>query len=173
MKFEVGDKVRILDGRNIKDYTGHWVAGMDFYIGKVATIEKRILFDGGRIGYRVKEFCYTWDSRGLEMDDYETVVIERHRDKIIAKRGKVVGAATFNGDYSEAAISALKSLIRKEKVRKFHKGDLVRYVREYGLVKVGTVGKIVEIDKSDTTMPFYVKFHNDATYWLEFDDIDF
>ena len=180
MKFEVGDKVKILDGSNIKDYTGHWVTGMSDYIGKVVTIQKRIPFSSSRIGYRLKEYGYTWDGRGLErwdgrgleMDEYETVVIERHRDKIIAKRGKVVGAATFHGNYSQAAISALESLIRKEKVRKFHKGDLVRYVKECGFVEVGMVGKIVEIDKSDTAMPFFVKFDNDGTYWLEADDID-
>lgn len=179
MGFKVGDKVRILDGSNIKDYTGHWVTYMDVYIGKVATIEKRVPFTGGRIGYRLKEFAYTWDGRGLKpvdkyelVDEYETVVIETHRDKIIAKRRNIVGVATYHGNYSEAAISALRSLIRKEKVRKFHKGDLVRYVREYGYFKVNTVGKIVEVDKGDTEMPFYVKFENAGRYWVGLDDIE-
>lgn len=154
MNFKVGDKVRILDGSNIKHYTGGWaktencVKGMDAYIGEVVTITRKIFYPSGAVGYKVKENSYTWDGRGLEIvDEYETVVIERHRDKIIAKRGNIVGVATYYGNYSEAAISALKSLIRKEKVRKFHKGDLVRYVREYGYLKVGTVGKIVEVDK--------------------------
>ena len=179
MNFKVGDKVRILDGSNIKDYTGIWVKtengvkGMDVYVGKVATITKKVFFSSGAVGDRVKENGYTWDGRGLEfVDEYETVGIERHRDKISAKRGNVVGAATFQGSYSEAAISALRSLIRKEKIRKFHKGDLVRYAREDGYLKVGTVGKIVEVDKGDTAMPFYVKFDNYGAYWVELDDIE-
>lgn len=38
-KFEVGDRVRILDGRNIPDIHPMWLAGMNEFIGEVRTVE--------------------------------------------------------------------------------------------------------------------------------------
>ena len=38
-KFKVGDKVRILDGSKILNYTGDWLPRMANHIGKIATID--------------------------------------------------------------------------------------------------------------------------------------
>ena len=63
-KFKVGDKVRILDGSAIPNYTGNWE--MDKYIGDICTIETIKTYSDLRIGYHVKENLYTFDERGLE-----------------------------------------------------------------------------------------------------------
>lgn len=86
-KFKVGDKVRILDGSKIEDYTGNWVNTMKKYVGKVATINRLLSdFDGGRRGYRMKEVDYTWDERGLEpAEEVKNVVIWRTGNRVYAK----------------------------------------------------------------------------------------
>lgn len=63
-KFKVGDKVRILNGWAIPNYTGGWE--MDEYIGDICTIETIETYPDLRIGYRVKENIYIYDERGLE-----------------------------------------------------------------------------------------------------------
>lgn len=40
MKFEVGDKVRVLDGSEINGYAGGWIPDMKEYVGKVSTIKQ-------------------------------------------------------------------------------------------------------------------------------------
>ena len=70
-KFNVGDKVRVLDGSDIPDYTCGWCGIMPDYVGQVKTIRKRTQ-DHGRPCYRLSE-CnsitdyLTWDERGLEL----------------------------------------------------------------------------------------------------------
>lgn len=66
-KFKVGDKVRILDGSKIKNYTGGYPANMKQYTGRIVTIKCSTDFGGGRRGYNVNEVTYTWDERGLEL----------------------------------------------------------------------------------------------------------
>ena len=39
MKFNVGDKVKILDGSKISDYACFWATGMEVYIGDIDTFE--------------------------------------------------------------------------------------------------------------------------------------
>ena len=65
-KFKVGDKVRILDGSKIEDYTGNWTDSMKSYIGEIYTIN-RVFIHGGKPAYNLKNSCYTWDERGLEL----------------------------------------------------------------------------------------------------------
>jgi len=74
-KFKVGDKVRILDGSKIKDYTGGWA--MIGYIDNVTTIlgtTKR----GDRNAYtlHVDNGSCVYDERGLELvEDNKTITI--------------------------------------------------------------------------------------------------
>ncbi len=88
-KFKVGDKVRILDGSKIEDYARGWVDkdspsvlvakmlclcndegiakySMKTYVGKIGTIESAEILRDGRISYRLKEYDFCWDERGLE-----------------------------------------------------------------------------------------------------------
>jgi hypothetical protein len=68
-KFKVGDKVRILDGSNIKNYTGSWCAeSMKKFVGEVDVIEKVIVRDDGNVvGYYMEHNSFIWDERGLEL----------------------------------------------------------------------------------------------------------
>ena len=48
-KFNVGDKVRILDGSKIKNYTGGWC--MYDRIGMIATIDDVLHYSDGKVAY--------------------------------------------------------------------------------------------------------------------------
>ena len=37
-KFKVGDTVKVLDGKNIKDYAGTWTSEMEKYVGEVGKV---------------------------------------------------------------------------------------------------------------------------------------
>ena len=63
-KYKVGDRVRILDGSNIEDYTAKWAFGMVDYIGKIATIENAFTHKG-KNAYHLCHYAYVWDERGL------------------------------------------------------------------------------------------------------------
>lgn len=86
-KFKVGDKVRVLDGSNIPDYTGSWA--MDKYIGKIGDITCIDRFRDGRIGYLVNfhdgNIQYTFDERGLEFFENKKIVITKKDDSVMAR----------------------------------------------------------------------------------------
>ena len=73
-KFKAGDKVRVLDGSTIENYTGDWTTFMCDDIGKVFTIERAENFFGERIGYLVKENPRIYDERGLEFASVSDVL---------------------------------------------------------------------------------------------------
>lgn len=130
-KFKKGDKVRILDGSNISNYTEGWVSDMNEYVGKVATIKSvNSSYPNGRVSYDMKEFYFTFDERGLELAKYERIVIYRNDNKVIAldkSTGKTAMARcnpadTF--DFMTGAKLAFDRLTNAEK--RFKVGDIVR-----------------------------------------------
>ena len=63
-KFEIGQKVRILDGSKISDYACSWNPRMIYDVGKIVTITKHI--DSRRYpAYKVAETDWSYDERGL------------------------------------------------------------------------------------------------------------
>lgn len=65
-KFNIGDKVKILDGNTADDYFGSWARDcMDRLIGKIVTIDGIGIRDCG-IGYYMKEVDFIFDERYLE-----------------------------------------------------------------------------------------------------------
>ena len=67
-KFQVGDTVKVLDGRKIKNYTHDWVSGMDKYIGWRATITGiRFCKHCNCYVYQINRDLYDFDERGLEL----------------------------------------------------------------------------------------------------------
>ena len=80
-KFSVGDKVKVLDGSNIKNYTGGWSQYMNKYVGKVYTITDLYEYEDGRKVYGFLMF----DERGLELAENK-VVITYVENMTIAKR---------------------------------------------------------------------------------------
>lgn len=64
-KFKIGDKVRILDGANVEDYTGDWA--MSGCVGTISTISTIINYSNNRTAYMLKDIVYRIDERGLEL----------------------------------------------------------------------------------------------------------
>ena len=67
-KYNVGDKVIILNGVHVDNYLCGWGSGMRPFVGKEATIASVLNMRArdGRIGYYLREYGFTWDERGLE-----------------------------------------------------------------------------------------------------------
>lgn len=63
-KFNVGDKVIILDGACIDGYSGGWTDVMAEHIGEICTISKDIEYS---TSYRLSELDFNWDERGLKL----------------------------------------------------------------------------------------------------------
>lgn len=94
-KFKVGDKVRILDGSKIKDYTGGWnLSIMAPHVGDVTTIEEIVEIDDTTFYFLGLHFprCYIcWDERGLEP------VKEEQKIVITTDGKKTTSAVLYNG----------------------------------------------------------------------------
>lgn len=69
-KFNIGDKVKILDGSQINGYIGVWTPMMNIAVGEIATIDQIRITDKG-VGYLTEEFPFIFDERGLELTDDE------------------------------------------------------------------------------------------------------
>lgn len=63
VKYKIGDEVKILDGSNIKDYTGGWVMSED--VGKTATISAIVDYYTNRTAYKLNGMPCSFDERGL------------------------------------------------------------------------------------------------------------
>ena len=67
-KFNIGDKVKILDGSDIDGYMGHWIPIMNRLVGRIVTINQIRITDKG-VGYLTEETRFQFDERGLELTD--------------------------------------------------------------------------------------------------------
>lgn len=159
-KFKVGDKVKILDGSKIENYTGGWNTwGMKGDVGKVVTIKEVEKKDDGRVGYRMNEVVCVWDERGLELvtkaEDKETIVIYRDGNEVIAfnKKTKEKAVAKCNPsdkfDFKVGAKIAFDRLMNK-----FRVGDWVigndKADKEYAITNKGWVGRVASIPYEGT-----------------------
>lgn len=101
-KFKIGDKVTILDGKDISDYTGGWAGDMRPLVGQTATIDAVSPYPGDRIGYYLKgdkdASGFVWDERGLEL-------VETKPEKIIIYR---CGRSVFAKDLVRRTIAEAK-----------------------------------------------------------------
>lgn len=105
-KFNIGDKVKILDGSDINDYRGHWTPRMNRLVGRIVTIDEIRINDYG-IGYLTKEIPYIFDERGLAFISSEstepieptepTEPIEDDLDDLIEDDAFLLFAATLAG----------------------------------------------------------------------------
>lgn len=69
-KFNIGDKVRILDGSQINGYIGAWTPTMNIAVGEIVTIDQIRITDKG-VGYLTEKIPFIFDERGLELTDDE------------------------------------------------------------------------------------------------------
>ena len=68
-KFKTGDKVKLLDGSGVEDFTAGWAKGMESWVGETCTIDE-VCGDwstDGRIAYYINECVWTWDERAMEL----------------------------------------------------------------------------------------------------------
>lgn len=189
-KFKKGDKVRILDGSMIGNYTGGWVDDMNEYVGKVATIEcADHNFLGGNVGYYLPEFGYTFDERGLELVN-ETIVIYRDDQKVIAldkSTGKTATARCNPADTFNFMTGAKLAFDRlTDEGNSFKVGDIVRGKAGSGemyaithedmtkaeVIAVSKDGKRIDVKIKDHKCGPYIgnKFYNLASKYFELVD---
>lgn len=84
-KFNIGDKVKILDGSNILNYLGEWNPVMSMAIGMTATVNTVMVCSDGRVGYFLDGLVLLFDERGLEK--VEEKALEPYSGKIIFTEG--------------------------------------------------------------------------------------
>lgn len=150
-KFNVGDKVIVLDGSNIKDYTGGFCEDMCNFVGNIYTVEHVEDCGGGAIGYELDELCYTFDERGLELvKPEEEIILRRYGNEITATdtiRNKFSKEKLFLGDNSKEVAKELA-----EKMfgvgQKFDIGDIVvgniKATSRYSITQRGWVGRVFD-----------------------------
>ena len=83
-KFNVGDKVKVLDGSEIEDYVGSWTHAMTIAVDEIGIIDCICITDKG-IGYFIKEISFLFDERGLELVTVEKP--KHYSGKIIFTKG--------------------------------------------------------------------------------------
>lgn len=125
-KFKVGDKVEILDGSKIKNYTGNFTLPMKKYIGKTMEIAEINTHYEGRTAYCMTETGYVWDERGLKLvtdndkkivitTDGKTTTAKLYDGKNIIKTAKAKCCPTDKFDFNLGATIALSRLTGFEK----------------------------------------------------------
>lgn len=87
-KFNMGDKVKVLDGSNIPEYLGDWNPVMSMAIGMTGTVNAVIACSDGRVGYFLDGLAPLFDERGLEK--VEEKVPEPYNGKIIFTKGDCI-----------------------------------------------------------------------------------
>lgn len=158
-RFNVGDKVRILDGSKIKNYAASWYdEGMSFYVGKTCEIVEVITSCSAWefAGYRLKDAGgYTYDERGLKPIN-ESIIIYRKGNEVIATdktTGESASAKCSPDDTFDFMTGAKIAFERLRGARcKFKVGD--RVIRNddhrYGITRTGWKGYVVAILDNDT-----------------------
>ena len=123
-KFKEGDKVIIKDGSKIKNYHGGWIRSMNEYVGKTGTISYVSEYNDSR-GYRMKEYDYTWDERGLVKADAVYTVIVSGR-KVTVEGNGTTGEARCNPDDDFDLSKGISLAI--ERMNAIKEGDWVEVV---------------------------------------------
>lgn len=146
MKFEVGDKVRVLDGSEIEHYAGGWSLGMKRYVGKVGTVRRAAEpADIGSEAYYLNGFGgFMYDGRGLERVTPRRIIIEEKHGKVTARLGGYM-VETEAESLEAGAKDALGKLLREP--HEFKVGDVVEgtAVDKYSITKKGWIGRVIKI----------------------------
>lgn len=159
-KYKVGDRVKILDGSRIRDYTASWARDMGKYVGKTTMVLARKLWKG-RASYNLAGAGgYIFDERGLAPVPSDRIVIytdKKDPSKVIAKdifTGKTGVAKCSPEDtfdfYTGAKLAMERLLGVEEKVgQKIEIGDTVEFISEMVSVfypEYGGKGVVKDID---------------------------
>lgn len=182
-RFKVGDKVKILDGSKIGNYIYGWACDMPKYIGKIATIKSNPYVSGDRFGYRVEEFEFVWDERGLAPACNETIVIYCKGNEVIAlnkSTGKKAVAKCSPSDTFDFTIGARLAFDRLMIPKaKFKVGDRVignaEASEHYGIIGKGWQGKVIAVREPKNVGADDIRVEgNDGTgsFWVESEYFD-
>lgn len=105
-RFNIGDRVRVLDGSKIQDYFGNWVDDLNQYVGNVYTVvSRRWSWDGTRVQYTLEGVKSSWgdswvfDERGLIESDKKSVVYSDEFFAWAQKKEKEFYAACNNSKW--------------------------------------------------------------------------
>lgn len=156
-KYKIGDKVIVIDGSDIDDYTGGFVNNMEEWVGRVVTIEDFTDDWGdGKIGYSVEECEWIFDERGLKDVVYDDEIIIRILGtNVVASYPKYdiksEKEMSSHDDFSDVVKSAISELFRKKP--KFRIGDIVignkSANNNYSITVEGWLGKVVYVNTTD------------------------
>lgn len=155
-KYKIGDKVIVIDGSDIDDYTSGFVNDMEEWVGRVVTIEGFDDRGDGKIGYFVEECGWTFDERGLKDAVYDDeIVIRRIGTNVVASYPtyniKSEREMSPKDDFSDVVNSAISELFRKKP--KFRIGDIVigneSADYHYSITVTGWLGRVVYINAAD------------------------
>ena len=134
-KFKIGDKVRILDGSKIKNYTGGYFHDHRKHVGEIATICNVVdVYTDGRIGYKLDGSIYTWDERSLKPAS-NTIVVYQKDDKTVVALNKSTGETaearcnpTDKFNFDTGAKLAFDRLLERKKSDAIKVGDIVSII---------------------------------------------
>lgn len=160
MKFNVGDKVRILDGSKIPNYVGSWAShSMRGYVGDIDTVLEVHTYNNGSFGYSLNQHGYVWDERGLELVESahinNCITISQDGELVTAKDEATgtdiaVSLDDEHKDFISASLYAHKKLIKE--IRKNQPLGVKEVER---LAKVGEYVKIVNADHWNVAINCY------------------
>lgn len=154
-KFKEGDRVLVMDGSKIHNYSATWIQSMEAFVGRAFTVEAGVMI-GGMPSYRLDRCPYLFDERGLVLFEEKHPVINIYTEgrKVIAKDAETgkTGVAkccpedTF--DFMTGAKLALERLSYEMARPKFKVGDRVignsLATARYGVTKEGWIGEVVD-----------------------------
>lgn len=156
-KYKIGDKVIVIDGSDIDDYTSGFVKDMEEWVGRVVTIEGfDDVYGNGKIGYSVEECGWIFDERGLKDVVYDDeIVIRRIGTNVVASYPtyniKSKKKMSSHDDFNDVVKSAISELFRKKP--KFRIGDIVigneSADYHYSITVKGWLGKVVHVNAED------------------------
>lgn len=169
-KFKVGDKVEILDGSKIKNYTGIFTLPMKKYIGKTMEIAEINTHYEGRTAYCMTETGYVWDERGLKLvtdndkkivitTDGKTTIAKLYDGKNVIKTAEAKCCQTDKFDFNTGALIAFGRLTDSE--LKFEEG------LDWKAFKAGKIA--VKVTK-DNFKDFVTQARKHGCDWQDGDD---
>lgn len=160
-KFKKGDKVKLLYGGNIPNYSGLWMPSMNDYVGNETTI-RAVQYDRytNSFRYMVEDNLYMWDERSIESlepkPNWKVLITpidnENTEGKLLEGNKIIKTVATKKSkddEYSmeEACKVIIERLFEEPKVETFPDGTIVEITDEtaykYQLPR-GLRGKVVK-----------------------------
>jgi hypothetical protein len=168
-KFKVGDKIKLLDGSGIPNYSGMFAPGMKPFVDTTDVI-CHVMYDryNNVFRYAVEDNDYWWDERGVELApkaDWKVLILpvddEVTEGRLIVDGKTVKTAKTKKSKEDEYSIEEACDVITKrlfdkeppkgcQAVEQFPNGTMVRLTKKLPGIPDGAMGEIHEKDVDGT-----------------------